>query len=72
MTRSRGRGCCDQLWGGGVVTRSQGGGGGVVTRSMVAHLPPPPRVGQTDACEHITFARFTTQAIKRWPPKAAP
>ena len=39
------------------------GGGGAVTWSLVAHLPPP-RVGQTDACEIITFARFATRAVK--------
>ena len=54
---------------GGVVTWSQGGRevlwpgpgvkGGVVTWSLVAHLAP--RVGQTDACENITFA---TRAVK--------
>ena len=54
MTRSWG--------GGGVVTMSRGEGG-VVTWSLVALLPPPPGVGQTDACENITFARFATRAV---------
>ena len=26
--------------------------------------PPPPTVGQTNACENITFARFAMQAVK--------
>ena len=28
--------------------------------------PPPPRVGQTDACENITFARSAKRAVKMW------
>ena len=35
-----------------------------MTLSMVTHLPPPPRVGQTNACEDITFARFAKQVVK--------
>ena len=31
---------------------------------MVTHLPPPSGVGQTDACENITFARYATRAVK--------
>ena len=45
--------CCP---GGGVVTFDPGRGGGVVT-------PPPPLVGQTDACENRTFARFATRVV---------
>ena len=62
---------------GGVVTRShvQGGGGcdqvpcpclgggGVVQRHLVLQHLPPPGLGQTDACENITFARFAKRAV---------
>ena len=48
--------------GAGVVTMSRGGGG-VVTWCMVTQLPPT-GVGQTDACENITFARYATWAVK--------
>ena len=52
----------------------QGGGGGKagrccpggrevgVVRGVLS--TPPPHVGQTDACENITFARFATRAVK--------
>ena len=43
---------------------SGGGMVGVVTWSMVIHLPPPPRVEVTHACENITFARYATRAVK--------
>ena len=63
---------------GGVVTWSGGGGrevlspgagvrcchmvpGGGRCCDLVTHLPP--RVGQTDACENITFARFAMRVV---------
>ena len=41
-----------------------GGGGSIVTWSPTNPPPPPPEVGQTNACENITFARFATRAVK--------
>ena len=56
---------------GGVVTRSHvhvrgRGRGGVVQRHLVLqHLPPPPGVEVTHACENITFARFAKRAVMK-------
>ena len=30
-------------------------------------MSPPPRVGQTDACENLTFARYATRALNIYP-----
>ena len=59
--------CCDAGQGGSVVTLARGGGG-VVTFDPVeggADLwcCPPPLVGQTDACENTTFARFAARVV---------
>ena len=48
--------CCHLVWGGGVVTWSP--------TSLPLPPPPPPGVEVTHACENITFARFTTRAVK--------
>ena len=49
--------------GGGEVL-SRGGEGGVVQRGEeVLSTPPLPGLGQTNACENITFARFATRAV---------
>ena len=32
---------------------------------LMSCLPPSPKVEQTDACENITFARFTTRAVRK-------
>ena len=64
--------------GGGVVVWSRGEGGVVVwsrgreggrSCDLVSGRPPPPPppVGQTNACENITFARFATRAVIKWP-----
>ena len=67
--------CCDQVpcsgpggGEGGVVTRSHvqvRGGGRVVLWQGPWFTPPspPPGLGQTNACENITFARFATRAV---------
>ena len=34
-----------------------------VIYSMMHLVSPPPWLGQTDACENITFARFATRAV---------
>ena len=47
------------------------GGGGETSTSPLDHVTypmmhlvsTPPGVGQTDVCENITFARFTTRAV---------
>ena len=57
---------------GGVVTWSGGrevlwsgpGGREVLWPGPWSPTSPPPRVGQTNACENITFARFATWAVK--------
>ena len=65
--------CCD-LWpwpgeGGGVVTLDPGQGGGVGRWLIfgVVHPPPHPRVGQTIACENITFAMRAVKIVKNAP-----
>ena len=57
----------DQVWLGedgvirGCVTRSDQEDEHVTYPMM--HLMSPPEVGQTDACENITFPRFDTRAV---------
>ena len=67
--------CCDLCPGGerGVVTCARGGReggrccdlcpGGRWLTFGVAHLPPPPGVEVSHACEIIAFARFATRAV---------
>ena len=51
--------CIDRsarMLGGGVILSGRG--------PVDVTPPPPPRVGQTNACENITFARFATRVVK--------
>ena len=51
--------------GGGGGDQVPGGGGGVVVTKSHGHLLPPSGLGQTNACENITFARFATRAVTK-------
>ena len=45
-----------------------------VTFPMLHLVSPPPWIGQTDACENITFTRFATRAVIKhssWKPTLA-
>ena len=44
---------------------TEGGADHVTYLMMHLMSPPPPEVGQTDASENITFARFPTRAVIR-------
>ena len=64
VTRSHvhggGGGCCDQV----PCLYPEGEGRCCPEAFGVATLPsPPPGLGQTDACENITFTRFAKRAV---------